>query len=164
VGAEVAEADRPTFAKESEVRVILGLYDHRLTDESLEAFLEADWTVTTDADRVGYRYRGVELEFVPRDEVPFGVGDAPWNTCSLNYPFGVIQLPGGVEPIVLMKDGVSGGNYASVGTVISADLDRVAQTKTHDKTRFRSVSLEQALVARTERRRHLETIRAGLEG
>jgi biotin-dependent carboxylase-like uncharacterized protein len=164
VGAELAEASRPTFAKEHEVRVILGLYYHRLTEESLEAFLEADWTVTTDADRVGYRYRGVELEFVPRDEVPFGVGDAPWNTCSLNYPFGVIQLPGGVEPIVLMKDGVSGGNYASVGTVISADLDRVAQTKTHDKTRFCSVSLEQALAARTERRRHLDVIRAGLEG
>jgi biotin-dependent carboxylase-like uncharacterized protein len=164
VGAEVAEADRPTFAKESEVRVILGLYDHRLTEESLEAFLEAEWTVTTDADRVGYRYRGVDLEFVPRDEVPFGVGSAPWNTCSLNYPFGVIQLPGGVEPIVLMKDGVSGGNYASVGTVISADLDRVAQTKTHDKTRFCSVSLEQALAARAERRLHLDTIRADLEG
>jgi allophanate hydrolase subunit 2 len=146
------------------VRVILGLYDHRLTEESLEAFLEAEWTVTTDADRVGYRYRGVDLEFVPRDEVPFGVGSAPWNTCSLNYPFGVIQLPGGVEPIVLMKDGVSGGNYASVGTVISADLDRVAQTKTHDKTRFCSVSLEQALAARAERRLHLDTIRADLEG
>jgi biotin-dependent carboxylase-like uncharacterized protein len=163
VKARVDEDDRPRFAKENEVRVIVGLYDHRLTKESLEAFLETDWTVTTEADRVGYRYRGAELEFVPRDEVPFGVGSAPWNTCSLNYPFGVIQLPGGVEPIVLMKDGVSGGNYASVGTVISADLDRVAQTKTHDKTRFCSVSLDQALVARAERRRQLDNIRSGLE-
>ena len=163
VKANVDEDARPTFAKENEVRVILGLYDHRLTDESLEAFLEADWTVTTDADRVGYRYRAVELEFVPRTEIPFGVGSAPWNTCSLNYPFGVIQVPGGVEPIVLMKDGVSGGNYASVGTVISADLDRVAQTKTHDKTRFCAVSLDQALVARAERRRRLDNIRSSLE-
>ena len=75
----------------------------------------------------------------------------------------MIQLPGGVEPIVLMRDGVSGGNYASVGTVISADLDRVAQTKTHDKTRFCSVSLDEALGARAERRRRLDNIRSELD-
>lgn len=162
-GSRVDERHRPRFAKEIEIRIVVGLYSHRLTDESLAAFLEADWTVTTDADRVGYRYRGVELDFVPRDEVPFGVGSSPWNTCSLNYPFGVIQIPGGVEPIVLMRDGVTGGNYASVGTVIAADLDRVAQSKSHDKTRFESVSLDQALNARGDRRRRLAEIRADLD-
>jgi biotin-dependent carboxylase-like uncharacterized protein len=162
VAVRLEERYRPTFSSETEVRIVEGLYSHRLTEDSLRAFLEAEWTVTTDADRVGYRYRGVQLEFVPRDEVPFGVGSAPWNTCSLNYPFGVVQLPGGVEPIVLMKDGVTGGNYASVGTVISADLDRVAQSKSHDKTRFCSVSLEGALGARLERSRRLAEIRSRL--
>jgi allophanate hydrolase subunit 2 len=162
VGLRLDEQHRPSFSKETEVRIIAGLYSHRLTQESLAAFLDTEWTVTTDADRVGYRYRGIELEFLPRDEAPFGVGDAPWNTCSLNYPFGVIQLPGGVEPIVLMRDGVTGGNYASVGTVISADLDRVAQSKSHDKTRFCSVSLDEALNARDTRRRHLVEIRSEL--
>lgn len=162
VGVRLDEPHRPTFSKATEVRIIVGLYSHRLTDESLAAFVGTEWTVTTDADRVGYRYRGVELEFLPRDEVPFGVGDAPWNTCSLNYPFGVIQIPGGVEPIVLMRDGVTGGNYASVGTVISADLDRVAQSKSHDTTTFRAVSLEKALEARDERRRRLAEIRSEL--
>jgi biotin-dependent carboxylase-like uncharacterized protein len=162
VGTRLDEKHRPSFSKEAEVRIIVGLYSHRLTDESLTAFLDTEWSVTTDADRVGYRYRGIELEFLPRDEVPFGVGDAPWNTCSLNYPFGVIQIPGGVEPIVLMRDGVTGGNYASVGTVISADLDRVAQSKSHDKTRFCSVSLDEALTARESRQRHLSEIRSEL--
>jgi allophanate hydrolase subunit 2 len=68
-------------------------------------------------------------------------------------------LPGGVEPIVLMKDGVTGGNYASVGTVITADLDRVAQSKTHETTRFVSVSLDEALEARAARRRRLSRVR-----
>jgi biotin-dependent carboxylase-like uncharacterized protein len=161
-GVRLDEKHRPAFSKEAEVRIIVGLYSHRLTNESLRAFLDTEWTVTTDADRVGYRYRGVELEFIRRDEVPFGVGDAPWNTCSLNYPFGVIQIPGGVEPIVLMRDGVTGGNYASVGTVISADLDRVAQSKSHETTRFCSVSLDEALQAREQRRRHLNEIRSEL--
>jgi biotin-dependent carboxylase-like uncharacterized protein len=162
-GARVGENDRPRFAEETEVRVVVGLYSHRLTPESLAAFLDAEWTVTPNADRVGYRYRGVELEAMERDEVPFGVGSSPWNTCSLNYPLGVIQVPGGVEPIVLMRDGVTGGNYVSVGTVISADLDRVAQTKTHETTRFRSVSLDEALDARALRRRHLAEIRSELQ-
>jgi biotin-dependent carboxylase-like uncharacterized protein len=162
-GARVEERDRPEFSDQTEVRIVVGLYSHRLTPESLAGFLEADWTVTPNADRVGYRYRGVELEFVERDEVPFGVGSSPWNTCSLNYPLGVIQVPGGVEPIVLMRDGVTGGNYVSVGTVISADLDRVAQTKTHETTRFRSVSVDEALDARALRRRRLAAIRSELQ-
>jgi biotin-dependent carboxylase-like uncharacterized protein len=160
-GMRLADKDRPTFSRETEVRIIVGLYDHRITEASRRAFLDAEWTVTTDADRVGYRYRGVELEFVPREEA-FGVGSSPWNTCSLNYPFGVIQIPGGVEPIVLMRDGVTGGNYASVGTVINADLDRVAQSKSHDTTKFTGVSLEAALTARAERRLRLAAIRSDL--
>jgi biotin-dependent carboxylase-like uncharacterized protein len=162
VGRRLRDGDVPDFPSEVEVRIVLGLYSHRLTDESLAAFLATDWTVTPNADRVGYRYRGIELEFVPRGEAPFGVGESPWNTCSLNYPCGVIQLPGGVEPIVLMRDGVTGGNYASVGTVISADLDRVAQSKTHEKTRFVSVSLGDALAARAARKQRLARIRGDL--
>jgi biotin-dependent carboxylase-like uncharacterized protein len=163
IGARVDDRHRPTFPSEVEVRIVVGLYSHRLTNESRTAFLETAWTVTPNADRVGYRYHGIELAFVEREEIPFGVGDSPWNTCSLNYPCGVIQLPGGVEPIVLMKDGVTGGNYASVGTVITADLDRVAQSKTHDKTLFLSVSLDDALHARAERRRRLSRIRRELK-
>ena len=163
LGARVEDGHRPTFPREVEVRIILGLYSHRLTTESLAGFLDTAWTITPNADRVGYRYQGIELEFVERTETPFGVGEGPWNTCSLNYPCGVIQLPGGVEPIVLMKDGVTGGNYASVGTVISADLDRVAQSKTHETTRFLPVTLEEALTARAERRERLSRIRDELE-
>jgi biotin-dependent carboxylase-like uncharacterized protein len=162
VGVGIPERLRPRLEGEVEVRVLVGLYSHRVTAESMAAFLETDWTVTPDADRVGYRYRGVELEFVAREAVPFGSGEAPWNTCSLNYPFGVIQIPGGVEPILLMRDGVTGGNYASVGAVISADRDLVAQTKTHDTTRFRSVSMEDALSARADRQRRLAEIRMAL--
>jgi biotin-dependent carboxylase-like uncharacterized protein len=160
IGASLPEGLRPIFSREVEIRIVVGLYSHRLTSGSLQGFLESEWTVTTDADRVGYRYRGIELEFEPRDEIPFGAGSAPWNTCSLNYPFGVIQLPGGVEPILLMRDGVTGGNYASVGTVITADLDRVGQSKVHDKTRFRAVSLDEASAARAQRSANLATARS----
>jgi allophanate hydrolase subunit 2 len=95
---------------------------------------------------------------VPREQ-PFGAGSDPSNVVDVGYPVGSIQVPGGVEPIVLLNDAVTGGGYATIGTVISVDLNRLAQTKTNDKTRFRSVALEEALEARTQWKQQLAEIR-----
>jgi biotin-dependent carboxylase-like uncharacterized protein len=161
VGMAVVEQQIPRYSKEAELRVIIGLASYRLTEESMEAFLNTTWTVTTDADRVGYRYKGGELGFVEREQ-PAGAGADQANVVDFGYPVGSIQVPGGVEPIVLMNDAVTGGGYATIGTVISADRDRLAQTKTNDKTRFRSVDLEEALAARELRRKQMAEIKEAL--
>jgi biotin-dependent carboxylase-like uncharacterized protein len=161
VGKRVDGDHIPAYSSETELRVIIGLASYRLTEASMEEFLETTWTVTPDADRVGYRYRGGELGFVEREQ-PAGAGADQANVVDFGYPIGSIQVPGGVEPIVLMNDAVTGGGYATIGTVISADRDRLAQTKTNDKTRFRSVDLDEALEARKKRRKQLEEIRQAL--
>ncbi len=161
VGKRVDDDHIPAYSKETELRVIIGLASYRLTEESMETFLNTEWTVTPDADRVGYRYRGGELKFVEREQ-PAGAGADQANVVDFGYPIGSIQVPGGVEPIVLMNDAVTGGGYATIGTVISVDRDRLAQSKTNDKTRFRSVDLEEALKAREDRRRQMEEIRQAL--
>ncbi|TCJ16483.1 biotin-dependent carboxyltransferase [Rubrobacter taiwanensis] len=161
VGRRLDERHIPAYADEVELRVIIGLCSYRLTEESLEEFLTVEWTVTPDADRIGYRYRGGELRFVEREQPP-GAGSDPANVVDLGYPVGSIQVPGGVEPIVLLNDAVTGGGYATIGTVISVDRDVLAQTKTNDRTRFRSVTLEEALQARRERRELLAAIKEEL--
>ena len=161
IGKRVEDDHIPRYTKETELRVIIGLASYRLTEESMKEFLNVEWTVTPDADRVGYRYRGGELGFVEREQ-PAGAGSDPANVVDFGYPIGSIQVPGGVEPIVLMNDAVTGGGYATIGTVISADRDRLAQSKTNDKTRFRSIELEEALAAREDRRRRLAEIRDAL--
>jgi biotin-dependent carboxylase-like uncharacterized protein len=161
VGKRVDDDHIPRYTKETELRVIIGLASYRLTEESMREFLNVEWTVTPDADRVGYRYRGGELGFVEREQ-PAGAGSDAANVVDFGYPIGSIQVPGGVEPIVLMNDAVTGGGYATIGTVISADRDRLAQSKTNDKTRFRSIELEEALAAREDRRRRLAEIRDAL--
>ena len=161
IGKKVDAGNIPTYTKETELRVIIGLASYRLTQESMDEFLNVEWTVTPDADRVGYRYRGGELGFVEREQ-PAGAGSDPANVVDFGYPIGSIQVPGGVEPIVLMNDAVTGGGYATIGTVISADRDRLAQSKTNDKTRFRSIELEEALKAREDRRRRLSEIKDAL--
>ena len=161
VGMAVVGERIPRYSDETELRVIIGLASYRLTEESMEGFLSTQWTVTPDADRVGYRYRGGELKFVEREQ-PAGAGADPANVVDFGYPIGSIQVPGGVEPIVLMNDAVTGGGYATIGTVISADRDKLAQSKTNDKTRFRSVDLDEALKARRERREQMAEIKRAL--
>jgi biotin-dependent carboxylase-like uncharacterized protein len=159
--AAVPEALRPTFSTELEIRVVMGLYDHLLTDDGRRTFAETTWTLTPTADRVGFRYKGAKLELLEREQ-PFGAGSDPSNIVDAPYPIGSIQIPGGVEPIVLHRDAVSGGGYAMIATVISADMDTVAQSAPGSKTRFVAVDLEAALAARAERGSRLERLTAAL--
>ena len=157
-GRSVPAALRSSHPKHREIRVMMGLYDHRLTGEGRRAFLESTWCLTTLADRTGFRYRGATLEF--RDRVaPFGAGSDPSNIVDAPYPIGSIQVPGGVEPIVLHRDAVSGGGYVMVGTVISADMDAVAQSAPNNTTRFVEVDLDGALQARRDRAGRLDALR-----
>jgi biotin-dependent carboxylase-like uncharacterized protein len=156
-GRSVPAELRPDLPKELEIRVVMGLYDHLLTDAGRSTFLETDWTLTPVADRVGFRYQGATLALLEREQ-PFGAGSDPSNIVDAPYPIGSIQVPGGVEPIILHRDAVSGGGYAMIATVISADMDTVGQSAPGSTTRFVDVSLDEALEARAERRARLEKL------
>jgi biotin-dependent carboxylase-like uncharacterized protein len=151
-GRSVPEDLQQSHPKEVEVRVMMGLYDHRLTAAGREAFLGTTWTLTPVADRIGFRYKGVELETVER-EAPFGAGQDPSNIVDAPYPIGSIQVPGSVEPIILHRDAVSGGGYMMIATVLSGDLDIVAQSAPNTRTRFVEVDLVGALAARADYRK-----------
>lgn len=160
-GRSVPEDLRPVFGREVDVRVVLGLYDYRLADSGLATFLDSEWTLTPVADRMGFRYSGPKLDWIEREQ-PFGAGSDPSNIVDAGYPVGSIQVPGGLEPIILHRDAVSGGGYAMVATVISVDMDLVGQCSPGTKTRFRSVTLDEALAARHDARAGLDRLRAAL--
>jgi biotin-dependent carboxylase-like uncharacterized protein len=160
-GRSVPAQLRPSLSKEVEVRVMMGLYDHRLAPAGLEAFLATTWTLTPVADRIGFRYQGAELATVDR-EPPFGAGQDPSNIVDAPYPIGSIQVPGSVEPIILHRDAVSGGGYMMVATVLSGDLDVVAQSAPNTRTRFVPVDLDQALAARADRRSRIQRLAEAL--
>ena len=151
-----------TYPRSLELRAVTGLYFHRLTEEAAKAFFEDTWTVAPEADRIGYRYRkGRPLSFRERKQ-PFGAGSDPSNIVDAGYPYGSIQVPGGIEPIVLHRDAVSGGGYAMIGTVISADMDRVAQMQPNNLARFVEVDMATALKARAEYKAREARLRSAL--
>jgi biotin-dependent carboxylase-like uncharacterized protein len=161
-GASIPAALRRGPGNTAELRVLTGLYWHRITDAAGTQFFEDVWKVALEADRIGYRFKGGKaLEFVPRTP-PFGAGSDPSNIVDACYPYGSIQVPGGTEPIVLHRDAVSGGGYFMVGTVISADMDLIGQLQPHTPTKFVKVDLKTSLAARHERAGMFDKVRAAL--
>lgn len=159
-GKSIPETLRRRPGLPAELRVLPGLYWHRLTDEAGRNFFEDTWKVAPEADRMGYRFRGGrKLDFVDRVP-PFGAGSDPSNIVDACYPYGSIQVPGGTEPIILHRDAVSGGGYFMLGTVISADMDLIGQLQPHTPTRFVKVDMETALTARKDRAALVDQIRA----
>jgi len=158
-GRSVPEKLRRAPGSPAELRMVPGLYWHRITAGAGKQFFADTWKVAPEADRIGYRFRGGnKLEFVPREQ-PFGAGSDPSNIVDACYPYGSIQVPGGTEPIVLHRDAVSGGGYFMVGTVIAADMDLIGQLQPHSQARFVEVTVAQALKARKDRAKLLDKIR-----
>lgn len=151
----VDERFRPEFTTTQKIRILLGLYDHRLSETGLKNLTEQEWTLTPVADRMGMRYDGPGVEWVEREQ-PFGAGADPSNIVDAGYAVGSIQIPGGTQPIVLHREAVSGGGYAMAATVISADMDLIARAAPGTKTQFLVVSMEEALAARQERQTLLD--------
>ena len=161
-GRTIAENLRRGTGQPAELRMIPGLYWHRITEAAGKNFLEDTWKVAPEADRIGYRFKGGKpLEFVPR-EPPFGAGSDPSNIVDACYPYGSVQVPSGTEPIVLHRDAVSGGGYFMLGTIISCDMDLIGQLQPHTPARFVATDMAGALAARAERKSLLNRIRDSL--
>ncbi|MGV8986979.1 MAG: biotin-dependent carboxyltransferase family protein [Cypionkella sp.] len=162
-GGAIPPALRRGATNPAEMRVLPGLYWHRVTEAAGARFFEDTWKVAPEADRIGYRFKGGQpLDFVPRTP-PFGAGSDPSNIVDACYPYGSVQVPSGTEPIVLHRDAVSGGGYMMLGTVISADMDLIGQLQPHSPARFVKVDMDQALAARHDRQAAIARLRDHLQ-
>lgn len=151
-GLELPERARPALSDCAQIRLVYGLAAYRFTCRSLRDFADSEYLLSPESNRTGYRFKGASLEFNPRTP-PFGAGSNPSNVVSFGYPLGSVQVPNGEEPICLLRDAVTGGGFATLGTVITADLDRLAQVQPNRSVRFIPVSIEDALRCRRDYKR-----------
>ena len=138
----VTAGDRMTPAnfeapEHERVRVVLGPQQDYFTDEAVATLLAAEYEITAQADRMGYRLAGPPLDHAKG-----------YNLISDAVAAGTIQVPGDRQPILLLADRQTTGGYPKIATVISADLPALGQRRPGDKLRFQAVSLEEAAVAR----------------
>lgn len=135
----------PQYINKWEIRVVLGPQDYLFTEEAIELFLTCEWQFSATSDRMGCRFIGPKLNFKPRpDYLVNQAGSDPSNIVDDTIPVGGIQVPGGLEPIVLGVEGPSMGGYAKIATAISSDMSRLGQMNAGDAVRFKEVSVDEA--------------------
>ena len=133
-GLECPENLRPQEPPKNIFRVILGPQEEKFTSRGIETFFSSEYTVSSAADRMGFRLEGPKVEHVEGADI---VSDA--------IPPGAIQVPGHGEPIVMMADRQTTGGYAKIGVLCSGDFGRFAQKMPGDTVRFTSLSVSQGV-------------------
>ncbi|MGL1931669.1 MAG: biotin-dependent carboxyltransferase family protein [Desulfotalea sp.] len=120
----------PNYNEDLTLHFIPGYHYEEFSSASLSKFSKSNYTVSNDADRMGYRLSGFALE---RN------GD---NILSIGVPCGAIQVPSAGEPIILLNDRQCTGGYPILGVISSRDIFRLAQRKGGDIVRFKKANIQ----------------------
>jgi allophanate hydrolase len=105
----------------------------------VKSFLSSVYTVSPQADRMGFRLDGPTIEHAK-----------DYNIVSDGVVSGSIQVPGSGRPIILMMDNQTTGGYPKIATVISADLPVVGRRRPGRTIRFTAVEVQEAEELRRE--------------
>ena len=130
------------------IRAILGPQDDAFTAQGIETFFSETYTVTNEADRMGYRLDGPKIEHKSGADI-ISDGIAP----------GAIQVPAHGTPIIMLADRQTTGGYTKIANVISVDLPSVAQKKPGETIRFEPISVREAQQLYREREQRLEQLK-----
>jgi len=137
---------RPWFDADPEnpIRLIRGTHFDALDAASRAALFEAEFRITPDSNRVGFRLDGPRLTL-----------SMPLELVSEPLAAGTLQLPPGGQPIALMAEHPTVGGYPRIGHVAAVDLARLAQRRPGDTVRFAAIDLDDAQTRYLERERAL---------
>jgi len=131
---EIPAENLPEYLPVAELRIIRGPEIDQFDDKEIRSFLIAEYNVTDQSDRMGYRLSGEMIKHKAGRADIISAGISP----------GTIQIPGNGQPIILMADRQTTGGYTRIANIITADLQLAAQFKPGDKIRFREVTIEEA--------------------
>jgi biotin-dependent carboxylase-like uncharacterized protein len=139
----------PAYARYNRIRVTLGPHCEAFTERGIRDFLDSEYEVTPQINRMGARLRGESVEHA-------GAGDI----LSCATTFGTIQVPADGQPVILLADRQTTGGYPQIATVISVDLPLVAQALPGDRIAFKEVSAQDAVRLYRERERRFRVLEA----
>lgn len=122
-----------TLFGQQSFRLTIGPQSDFFAQESIDLFLNSNYDVLEDSNRMGLRLRGPQI-------VRSRAGDMLTEGVSL----GAIQIPHDGQPIILFVEHQTTGGYPKIANIIFADLHRVGQLRPRDSLRFELVSFPQA--------------------
>jgi len=133
------------------VRALPGPEYQEFSAEARDAFWRTSWQLSPQSNRMGYRLHGHALKR-ETDREMLSHGLLP----------GVVQVPHGGQPIVLMADAQTTGGYPRIACVIEADLYNLAQIRLGEPVHFVKCSLDDAQTALREQQRFIDQVKWGL--
>ncbi len=133
------------------LRVIPGTHFAKFTDDSIHQFLDTEYKISAQSDRMGYRLQGCSLNLAE-----------PLQIYSEPTSFGTIQVPPDGNPIVLMADRQSTGGYPKLANVITADLGYLAQSLPGQSVRFSLTTIDEAQKIWAERNARFKQLQVQL--
>ena len=139
--------------KEIVLRVVLGPQKDAFTSQGIRQFFWHSAQITAEFARQGCR-----LKCDPIAHVKDG------NTITDGIMCGSIQVPSNGKPIIMLADHQTTGGYTKIGTVISTDIRKIAQSLPGMKVRFVEVSMKLAQQLYIREREKEETWRKKIEG
>jgi biotin-dependent carboxylase-like uncharacterized protein len=134
------------------LRAVEGQQWDAFTEEARTRFLNAEFRVNANSDRMGYRLEGPALTL-----------RSPLEMISEGVAFGTVQVPPDGNPIVLMADRQTAGGYPKIAAVAGVDLPLLAQTVPQQGVRFELVALEDAQRLYLERELEIDRIRRSID-
>ena len=134
------------------IRVIWGPQDDYFSAKGRKTFIESDYKVSKEADRMGIRLDGPVIEHAKgADIISDGIGP------------GAIQVPGAGLPIVLLGARQTVGGYSKIATVASVDLPRFGRLLPGETIRFTAIEVAEAEALRREQETRLKSAIAGFQ-
>lgn len=131
------------------IRVLPGPQIGSFSQDTADGLIAATYRLSARSDRMALRLEG-----------PPVVAREGHDIVSDGVVPGSIQIPGDGQPLILMRDCQTTGGYPKIATVITADLDRLAQIRPGQEIRFRQVTLDEARTAATETAAAVATLRS----
>jgi len=132
------------------IRVVWGPQDDYFSAKGRKTFIESEYKVSKEADRMGIRFEGPTIEH----KMPGDKGGA--DIISDGIGPGAIQVPGAGLPIVLLGDRQTVGGYTKIATVASVDLPRLGRLLPGMTVRFTPVPVEEAEKLRRDQEQRLQ--------
>ena len=142
----------PALRPEPVIRAVRGPEYTQFSSESQRAFWEEPFTVTPEADRMGYRLQGPGLQRPDATEL-----------LSSAVTFGTVQVPAGGQPIILLADHQTTGGYPRIAQVISADFSALAQARPGQRLQFQEATLSEAQALYLAQEARVRTLQRGIE-
>lgn len=130
---------RPSSSADIVLRALPSAEHDSFSADAIKAFWSEPYTITPQSNRQGYRFEGPELTRTSQGELR-SHGIVP----------GIVQVPGGGQPIIQLADSATMGGYPKIATVIEQDLWRLGQARPSDTVRFELITLDAAAQAVTE--------------